>query len=276
MLLYELLAGAAAVRAGPAPASGLCDEMQRIIREEEPPKPSTRLSTLGATATEIARQRRRPMSAALSRELRGDLDWITLKALEKDRTRRYASASELAADVARHLRDEPVAARPPSIGYRATKFARRHRGAVVAGSVVAAAIIVGLATSMTLYFRSETARADADRERLKAQRGAYVANMNLAEVSLESGDSRAAMYYLDRTEPALRGWEWRHFLLKAESSLATLQGYRPSERRNDGRSSFSFSDDGTQIFLQRGESIEVWDTVSSRRTGIQGTFQHGR
>ena len=125
-LLYELLTGSTPLDRSRLAAAGLA-EMMRIIREEEPPKPSTRLSEStgdaagsgGAPADRAAR---------LTKEVRGDLDWIVMKCLEKDRTRRYETANGLARDIERHLADEPVEARPPSRGYRLRKFARRNKG----------------------------------------------------------------------------------------------------------------------------------------------------
>src|SRR5262249_40506939 len=121
-------------------------EIQRIIREEEPLRPSARLSGLRGMASAVAKQRRTELGA-LARELRGDLDWITLKAMDKDRTRRYASASELAADGGRHLNKDPVLARPASVLYRAQKFVRKHRAAVMAAAV----LILALATAGYAY-----------------------------------------------------------------------------------------------------------------------------
>ena len=111
VLLYELLVGALPFDSRTLRKAGY-GEIQRMIREEEPPKPSTRLSSMGHGAQEVARRRRSDVRT-LIRLLRGDLEWIAMKALEKDRTRRYASASEFAADIGRHLGNEPVAARPP-------------------------------------------------------------------------------------------------------------------------------------------------------------------
>jgi serine/threonine protein kinase len=154
VLLYELLVGALPFDSNFLRKAGYA-EIQRIIREEEPPRPSTRLSGLGATASEVAKQRQTDVSA-LTRALRGDLDWITLKAMDKNRTRRYASASELAADVWRHLEMEPVLARPPSLMYRAGKFGRKHKVAlmvmvvgVTASTVVSTAIQTRLAAQTT-------------------------------------------------------------------------------------------------------------------------------
>lgn len=147
VLLYELLIGALPFDPAVLRSAGYA-EIQRIIREEEPLRPSARLSSLRGTASAVAKQRHAELGA-LARELRGDLDWITLKAMDKDRTRRYASASELAADVSRHLNKEPVLARPASVLYRAHKFVMKHRGAVIA----AAAVILALAAAGYAYRR---------------------------------------------------------------------------------------------------------------------------
>ena len=168
VLLYELLVGALPFDSARLRQAGYA-EIQRIIREEEPAKPSTRLSSLGATGRDVAR-RRHTDPASLARELRGDLDWITLKALEKDRTRRYASASEFAADLRRHLADEPVVARPASVLYRTRKFVRRHQGGVAAG-IVALLLLVAFGAAMAVQSARVAAERDvATRERDRAAR----------------------------------------------------------------------------------------------------------
>src|SRR5205807_9748737 len=106
-------------------AKAAYDEIRRMIREEEPPKPSTRLSTSESIASVAAQRHTEP--ARLSKLVRGDLDWITMKALETDRTRRYETANGLARDIQRHLSEEPVEAGPPSATYRLRKFVRRNR-----------------------------------------------------------------------------------------------------------------------------------------------------
>ena len=140
VLLYELLTGTTPFGAEALRRAGY-GEIQRIIRETEPPRPSIRLSTLGGALTGIAAHRKTDPSG-LTRLIRGDLDWIVMKALEKNRARRYASASEFAADITRHVDDEPVVARPPSTAYRLRKFVRKHRGPVAAVAAVGATIIV--------------------------------------------------------------------------------------------------------------------------------------
>ena len=145
MVLYELLVGALPFDPEVLRRAAYA-EIQRIIREQEPLRPSARLSNLHDEASVVAYQRQMHLSA-LMRKLRGDLDWIALKAMAKDRTRRYASASELGADISRHLRTEPVIARPPSLGYRVGKFARKYKAAAIA---VGLAVVVSCTASTTL------------------------------------------------------------------------------------------------------------------------------
>jgi tetratricopeptide (TPR) repeat protein len=141
VVLYELLVGAQPFDSTTLRNAGF-DEMRRRIREEEPPRPSTRLTSLGGDS-EITAKHRRTNVSTLARQLKGDLDWIVMKALEKDRTRRYSTPTELAADVERHLNNEAVEASPPSAVYRLGKFVRRNRIAVAAASLVLAALILG-------------------------------------------------------------------------------------------------------------------------------------
>ncbi len=143
VLLYELLTGMTPFDKERLRAAGY-DEMRRIIRDEEPSRPSTRLSTLGPAAATVS-ERRQSDPRRLSQLVRGELDWIVMKALEKDRNRRYETASAFAADVERYLHDEPVEACPPSAWYRFGKFARRKRGALAMALVIVAAL--GLATA---------------------------------------------------------------------------------------------------------------------------------
>jgi non-specific serine/threonine protein kinase/serine/threonine-protein kinase len=139
VLLYRLLVGALPFDPQDLRQAGF-DEILRRIREVDPPRPSTRIGSMGEASTEAAKSRRTE-PGKLASQLRGDLDWITMKALEKDRRRRYGSPAEMAADISRHLRDEPILAGPPGAGYRAGKFIRRHR----AGVAFAALVLIGLA-----------------------------------------------------------------------------------------------------------------------------------
>jgi WD40 repeat protein len=149
VLLYELLTGTT-----PFDQERLrqvdFDELRRILREEEPPKPSTRISTLGQAAATVSTNRQSEPKK-LCQLLRGELDWVVMKALEKDRARRYETASAFAADVQRYLKDEPVSACPPSVLYRFRKFARRHKALLVTAALLAFLVGLGMteATGMT-------------------------------------------------------------------------------------------------------------------------------
>ncbi len=143
VLLYELLTATTPFERGRLSSVGF-DELLRIIREEDPPKPSTRVSSLG-DLTAIVAASRGGDARQLRYSLRGELDWIVMRAMEKDRNRRYESAASLADDVGRYLRHEAVHARSPSAAYRARKFVRRHRGPVIAAAAVLLVLLLGLA-----------------------------------------------------------------------------------------------------------------------------------
>jgi serine/threonine protein kinase/tetratricopeptide (TPR) repeat protein len=159
VLLYELLTGTT-----PFDEERLrqvsFDELRRIIREEEPPRPSARISTLGQAAGTVSAQRRSE-SRQLRRLFRGELDWVVMKALEKDRNRRYESPSAFAADVRRYLKDEPVDACPPSRRYRLAKALRRHRASVLTAAALAALLLAGTGTSLWLAAREAVAKDEA-------------------------------------------------------------------------------------------------------------------
>src|SRR5262249_35804052 len=155
------------------------------IREEEPARPSTRVSTLGAAAATVSANRRSDPKK-LSRLIRGELDWVVMKALEKDRNRRYEAAGALAADLQRYLRDNPVHACPPSAMYRFRKFARRNKRALFTVTVLALAALVGvgaLAVSTVLVWKANRElKESAERERLAAERVRLAAERERREV----------------------------------------------------------------------------------------------
>ena len=173
VLLYELLTGQTPFDARELLASGL-DKMRQTIREKEPARPSTRLSTmLNADLTSAASHRRTDAPKLISL-LRGDLDWIVMKALEKDRTRRYETANGLGMDIQRHLHNEPVLASPPSGLYRFQKLVRRNKTAFAAAGAVAAALVIGLGLSLYLFIRERDARqravaAEQEQNRMRQQ-----------------------------------------------------------------------------------------------------------
>jgi tetratricopeptide (TPR) repeat protein len=192
------------------------DEMRRVILETDPPKPSTRLSTLGEAITDIARHRHAQPSE-LRRIIRGDLDWIVMKSLEKDRTRRYETASELAVDVKRHLEDEMVLAGPPSAGYRLRKWAKRHKTPC-------------LTVMLMLLFLIVFGTAMVTRRHLRLSRLNRVAERGLADAKLAiaqqdySGAQRELTYVkaqLAGTPSLMTRYEreLQELLLRAESEL---------------------------------------------------------
>src|SRR5262249_33665858 len=134
-------------------------EMLRVIREQEPTKPNAKLSTAEGLPTLAANRGTEP--AKLTRLVRGELDWIVLKALDKDRSRRYETAIGFARDVQRYLADEPVLACPASAGYRLRKFAHKHRGPLSAAAAMAALLVLGIAVSTWQAVRATDAEGDA-------------------------------------------------------------------------------------------------------------------
>ncbi len=167
VMLYELLVGVLPFDPKTFREAGF-GEIQRIIRETEPPKASTRLSGLGDTQTSIAEQRKTDI-ASLHRELKGDLDWITMKAMAKDRTRRYSSASELAVDIERYLKNEPILASPPSTIYRIKKYVRRHKVGVAASALVIIAVLIGITGTTVGLIKATKAEKKAREEAETAQ-----------------------------------------------------------------------------------------------------------
>jgi serine/threonine protein kinase len=164
VVLYEMLTGALPFSSETLRRASM-EEVLRIIREQEPAKPSTKVSTLGPVANDVARLRRTE-ARKLIKDLRHDLDWVILKALEKDRARRYETATALASEIRRFLADEPVLAGPPNPGYRLRKLLRRHRvGVAIVSTLVIATLIAGAAVTFAL-FESNRQRAAA----IRAQR----------------------------------------------------------------------------------------------------------
>ena len=164
VVLYELLTGHTPFESDTLRTAGV-DEMRRIIREVDPPRPSARVSTLQAADLLTIADHRHMDPRKLSQQLAGELDWIVMKALDKDRDRRYATANDLAADVERYLHDEPVQACSPSAAYRFTKFARRNQTALVTGALFALVLIVGTGVSVWQAIRATNAELAAITER---------------------------------------------------------------------------------------------------------------
>jgi hypothetical protein len=224
VMLYELLTGATPFDKDRLHEASY-DELRRIIREEEPPRPSARLSTLKADLATTVAERRRTDSRRLQQSVRGELDWIVMKCLEKDRSRRYESAGDLARDVERYLHDEPVQACPPSTSYRFRKFARRNKSLLVGGGALAASLIVGLGLAAWQYVRATT-------ESVRAQAVSNMLNEMMGSASQVAGgvetdytvrqlmiyDDIRIAYYLAATHREDEAAEFvRNAALKAQS-----------------------------------------------------------
>ena len=192
ILLYELLTGVTPFSEEQLREAGYL-EMQRIICEQEPVKPSTRLSTLGDTLTDVA-EHRKASPDLLQKLVRGDLDWIVMKSLEKDRTRRYNAAAEMVADIARHINHEPVLAGPPSQIYRLRKFIRRHRTHAI-GAAIVAVFLAGMTVISAMYIQAHNRGEEAESLRHKEvlskamefrSKGQFQDAMNKVETMLSS------------------------------------------------------------------------------------------
>ncbi len=218
VLLYELLTGSTPVDRKSLGKAALM-EILRIVREVEAPKPSAKLSTIDTLPSVAANRGSEP--AKLSKMMRGELDWLVLKALEKDRSRRYDTANGFAADIQRYLADEIVEARPPSVGYRLRKFVRRHKGQVLAASMVMFALLAGIAGTSIGLIRAtraaesereattiaEARRIEAEASESKAQTSAEAEKSARAKADEEAANAKAVNDFLldDLLSPAVQG-----------------------------------------------------------------------
>jgi WD40 repeat protein len=280
VLLYELLTGTT-----PFPEKRLrsasYQEMQRIILEEEPDRPSTRLRQKS-----VATPRSPLVTGHWS--LATDLDWIVMKCLEKDRARRYETANGLAADLKRHLDNELVVARPPSTAYRLQKAWRRNKVAFTAAAAVVAALVVGTAVSTWQAIEASTARNGereqrlvAQTERDKAQAGQkeaeraqqaekqqhlradhllYLADMSQAQQAWEQNNIGRLQQSLEETRGSPdRGFEWYYWQAQTHLSLSTLRGHL------EGVTSVAFSPDGQRIVTgSDDQTAKVWDAANGK------------
>jgi serine/threonine protein kinase len=206
VLMYELLTGSTPFGRKRLQAAAF-DEMLRIIREEEPPKPSTRLSTAEGLPSIATNRSSEPLR--LNRLVRGELDWMVMKALEKDRNRRYETANGFAADIQRYLNEEAVEACPPSAAYRFRKFARRNKRPVLAASLILLALIVGMFGTTIGLIRAEKARqAEAEQRQLaEANEQKALAALAAEKSAKQTAEARKAQsgFLLDFLENRIFG-----------------------------------------------------------------------
>jgi WD40 repeat protein/serine/threonine protein kinase len=253
VLLYELLVGRTPFDTAEMMRGGL-DAMRRIIQEKEPAKPSTRFRTLPGPEVTTTAQRRRTDAAKLTHLLRGDLDWIVMKCLEKDRARRYATANGLAADLKRHLNNEPVVARPPSAAYKLQKAWRRHKLVFTAAALVVAALVVGITVSSWQAIEAGRARNAEREQRLAAQaeRDKARAERHKAKAAQEAAESAQQAEKQARLRADAEKAEASKLLYMADMNLAQ----QAWEQNNIGLLEQHLEE--TQAFPDRGFEWYYW------------------
>jgi len=285
VLLYELLTGKTPFEAKELLAKGL-DEIRRIIREEEPPRPSTRISTLDAAEQTILAGQRQCEPPQLRGRIRGDLDWIVMKCLEKDRSRRYDTIGGLAIDIGRHLAGKPVTAGAPGMAYRAGKFIRRHRYGIATASAIVLLLLVGVVVSTSLAVRAIKAEAQTKRqlqlteqekeraqaaerqanaakqEALKQQAAAdyqsYLADITSAQAMLHSGETSQAKQFLSACPERFRNWEWQYLRANCDQSVQVFTG--PAKVR-----SAAYRPDGSQVVTGCADgSLKILDAMTGK------------
>jgi eukaryotic-like serine/threonine-protein kinase len=207
VLLYELLTGTTPFDQERLKQAAY-DEFRRIIREEDPPMPSTRIGLLGKTSATVSTNRK-SNSQKLSQLFRGELDWIVMKALEKERERRYETASALAADIQHYLHDEPVSACTPSSAYRLRKFARRNRVAITTAALVSAALTVGAVASVWQAVRATKAESKATEQLVQIQQSQQEVQQGLEQVRRAEAERSRQLYASLLNEARARRWSDR-------------------------------------------------------------------
>ena len=264
VVLYELLTGVLPFEEDSFGRRGFA-EIQRTIREVEPASPSMRLTNLGEQAKTIAATRGTQV-VPLARRLHRELEWIPLKAMRKDRCRRYRSASEMADDIHNYLTGRLLIAGPETVSYRVQKFVQKHAGSVATVALVTAAVIIGLIVSTTMYFQAEQAKESEQEQRKLAEdkaeelrRSLYVNNIQLADAKYREGNASEVQSLLDACPEDLRGWEWNRLNFIQDESIMTIHTNHnilyAAVLSPNGKNIITGGDD---------ETIKVWNFVTDK------------
>jgi WD40 repeat protein/serine/threonine protein kinase len=271
VLLYELLTGTTPFDEQRLHQVGF-DEMRRIIREEEPPKPSTRISTLGQGAATLSTQRKSD-PRRLQQLFRGELDWIVMKCLEKDRNRRYETASTLAADVQRYLQNEPVLACPPTVGYKLRKFVRRNKRALATAALLAVMLLVATgAVFASAVWAAVEANHQAEVEanaKKELQFNLYLRNIPLAQVEASVYNWGGVEDLLQDCPEPLRGWEWNY--LKRLPDAPWRDATAAVNRGMSANMDLAFHPGGEILAGPGpGHTVTVWDLTTGVKKPLVG------
>lgn len=265
VLLYELLTGSTPIERSTLKQAAYV-EIQKRVLEEEPPAPSARVSSLNEERLRTVSLSRQCEPDRLPRLLRGELDWIVMKAIEKKRDRRYDSAAGLADDISRYLADEPVSAVRPSVRYQLLKSARKHRGLLGASAAVILTLIVGTVISL---IQAHQAQSNAR----EARRNLYVADMNFAQRAVETGNMTRALELLERHAPTGGGteeppFEWRYLWGQSHREQFTLiaDDDPNDDVPPDAVFFVAISPDNQLIAsVSRSGMVRVWDVATRRQ-----------
>ena len=295
VLLYELLTGNTPFDKDTLKQAGF-EEMRRIIREVDPPRPSARVSTLNAQGQSTVAEQRQLEPRKLKQAFRGELDWIVMKAMEKDRDRRYETANSFANDIVRFLDDLPVEASPPSTMYRFRKLAKRHRVVLITSIALLSMMVASTAISTRFAFVADRALTDSERDRRAAEAQRNIANQQREEAELQRNEAsrlqleavsqnhatQQALYKADirlagfdyrdvnplrlhntlkshiptANAPDMRAWEWHYLLAASHQETMALGNHRSQVEDVD------WSPNGKQIASTGYDGVCIYDVSS--------------